>query len=228
MKNWFSDFEACLNGGKASSDLVGAGSADSERAMAHYRFQHQAKMKEAVEVTFPALLRHLGESWQDIWLAFWNQNDISPRSLDWFPEVFMKYFQTTSAPLWQKELARFEHHLDVHPWSHKTLSLYSSSTLSETSKIIMGNHELITFQTSVTQSYEENAPEEFRPETVLLWQKESGVFYRTMNEWELKVFTHLPMGVEVALEFAPEDPEAVGDFFKWLGSSHLIQGLQQD
>ncbi len=225
MKSWFSQFEECLKGGTASSDLIGAGTADSNRAMAHYRYQHQAKMKEAVEMTFSVLIKYLGDSWDNTWAAFWNQNEISPRSLDWFPEIFMNYFQTTTAPQWQKELARFEHHMDIHPWSNKVLPLNTSLTLQEDSKVVLGNHEMINFKAPVTDLYEENlTPDQDQHQIVLLWQKENAVYFRGMKEWEVKVFTSLPDGVDTALEHAPEDAEAVGEFFKWLGSSHLIQG----
>ncbi len=229
MKNWFSDFEVCLNGGNVSSDLIGAGSADSHRAMSHYRYQHQAKMKEAVEMTFPVLLKKLGSDWENEWRNFWNQNEISPRNLDWFPEVFFNYFLTTSAPLWQKELARFEHRLDIHPWTHKTLCLKAHLVLTEGSKVILGNYEILEFSAPVTEIYSaEETSDKDHPQTVLLWQKESGVYFRKMKAWEVEVFTSLDQGIDRALENALADETAVGEFFQWLGSSGLIQGLTQD
>ncbi len=87
-------------------------------------------MKEAVEDTFPKLLEKVGEDWENIWIAFWDQNKISPRSLDWFSEVFLNYFMTTSHPLWMKELARFEYRLDSHPWTHPALPLKTDFVLS--------------------------------------------------------------------------------------------------
>jgi hypothetical protein len=229
MKNWFSQFEECLNGEKAPADLIGAGTADSDRAMAHYRYQHISKMKEAVEVTFPVLLRYLGNDWQETWESFWKQNEVSLRNLDWFPEVFMNYFLTTNAPIWQKELTRFEHHMDIHPWTNKVLTLNTSFVLDESSKVILGNYEILSFKAPVTELYnEDEISDKDESQMVLLWQKEDGIYFRVMKEWEQKVLTTLDQGVENALEHAPEDPEAVGEFFKWLGSSCLIQGLKQD
>lgn len=228
MKEWFDQFEACLRGSPASSDLIGAGTADADRAMGHYRYQYQAKQKEAVELTFPRLRKYLGEEWEMTWKTFHGQNDISPRSLDWYPEVFLNYFLSTTAPLWMKELARFEHRLDIHPWSHRTLSLKAELVPDEESKIIPGNHEIISFAAPVVDLfYERRAPVD-SPQTVLLWQKESGVYFRLMQSWELDVFQALPLGVERALQYAPEDPEAVGEFFRWLGSSCLIQDLKRE
>jgi hypothetical protein len=228
MKNWFSEFEGCLKGDSPSADLIGGGRADSARAMAHYRYQHLAKMKEAVEVTFPALLRLLGDDWKKTWDLFWAQNETSPRSLDWFPEVFLNYFLSTSSPLWLKELARFEHHLDIHPWTHKPLSLKADLVPDEKSKVVIGHHEVLSFHAPVTELYRESFDDKETPELVLMWQKESGVFFRKMSDWEMRVFNSLDQGMGAALEHASDDPEAVGEFFRWLGSSCLIQGLKRD
>jgi hypothetical protein len=218
MKDWFS---------RITADLIGAGTATPEEAMAHYRYQHETKLKEAVEVTFPVLLKKLGPEWNGLWKAFREENKISPRNLDHFPEVFLNYFFTTSASTELKELARFEHRLDTHPWTHQTLPLKTDFTFAENSRIVLGSHEVISFSAPVTRMYDEKEPGT-DSETVLLWQKESGTFYRTLSAWELDVFLALPEGVEQALELAPEDPAVVSDFFQWLGSSCLIQGLKED
>lgn len=227
MKNWFNSFEECLRGGNATSDLIGAGTADAERAMRHYRFQHEMKLKEAVEETFPVLLKNIGNEWDGIWSTFHAQNEISPRSLDWFPEVFLNYFLKSSHPLWMKELARFEHAMDVHPWSHPALSLKSDLALSEDSCVHLGKYEVLKFMAPVISLYEEEEAELSDELTLILWQKEDGTYYRAMKDWEVSVLSKLHLGVEAALEEAPEDPEEVGEFFQWLGSSCLMQRLSQ-
>lgn len=226
MKNWFSSFEECLRGSAAPSDLVGAGTADAERAMRHYRFQHEAKMKEAVEETFPMLLKNLGDQWENIWNEFHAQNEISPRSLDWFPEVFLHFFLKSAHPEWMRELARFEHVLDVHSWNHPALTLRTDLVPSGESCVHTGKYEVLSFKAPVSDLYEEEEVTDFnRLQTLIIWQKEDGTFYRAMEEWELSVLSKLHLGMEAALEDAPEDPEKIGKFFQWLGSSCLIQRL---
>jgi hypothetical protein len=226
MKEWFDKFEETLCGQRPSADLIGAGTSSAERAMAHYRYQHSAKLREAVEDTFPVLLQRLGEEWNGVWKTFIAQNEISPRSLDWFAEVFLNYFVNTDAPLWQKELARFEHRLDIHPWSNRALRPRPELLPTEESCVHLGNHEIVRFKVNVAAIYH-GGEVSGGSESVLLWQKEDGVYFRAMKEWELNVLTKLSLGVGVALEEAPEDPEAVGEFFQWLGSSCLIQKITQ-
>ncbi|MFL5785384.1 MAG: putative DNA-binding domain-containing protein [Bacteriovoracaceae bacterium] len=226
MKEWFDKFEETLRDGNPSSDLIGAGTSGAEKAMAHYRYQHRAKLREAVEDTFPVLVKRMGNEWNEVWNAFISQNKISPRSLDWFPEVFLNYFIKTDAPLWQKELARFEHRMDIHPWSNRPLSPRLELEMDEDSCVHLGNHEIVRFKVGVTEIYRDGEVKG-GSESVLLWQKQDGVYFRAMKEWELNVLTKLSLGVGVALEEAPEDPEAVGEFFQWLGGSHLIQKITQ-
>ena len=228
MKNWFDSFEESLRGNFAPSDLIGAGAADAERAMRHYRFQHEAKLRESVEDTFPMLLKFLGDDWENIWDTFHAQNEISPRSLDWFPEVFLNYFLKSAHPLWMKELARFEHVLDVHAWNHPALPLRSDLVMTESSCIHLGKFETVKFHSPVIDLYEgEEVTDHDSACTLLIWQKEDGTYYKAMKGWELSVLAKLSQGVEVALEDAPEDAEAVGEFFQWLGSSCLIQRLSE-
>jgi hypothetical protein len=224
MKEWFETFEETLRGEKPSADLIGACSAGAEKAMAHYRYQHNAKLREAVEDTFPVLIQRLGNEWEEVWKSFAAQNDISPRSLDWFPEVFLNYFVKTDAPLWQKELARFEHRLDIHPWTNRALRPRPELVPTEESCVHLGNHEIVRFKVGVTSIYHGQVVKG-GSESAILWQKEDGVYFRAMKEWELNVLTKLSLGVGLALEEAPEDPEAVGEFFQWLGGSHLIQKI---
>lgn len=228
MKDWIQRFEAAVNGGPVPEDIIGAGKASARKALGHYRFQHEAKMKEAVEETFPALLTHLRDSWEEVWKKFWQENPVSPRSLDWFPEIFLRHFLTTDSPRWQKELARFEHVMDVHPWNHLNLLPREGLVPTEDSRIVLGNHEIVSFRAPVTKLYDGEAVEEFEEEeSVVIWQKDGGVYYRALTDWELRVFRKLSVSVEDALTEAPEDPEAVGEFFQWLGSSCLIQELKR-
>ncbi len=220
MKTWFENFFST-----PGKDLIGAGTASSERAMNHYHFQHQAKMKEAVEATFPKLVGHMGEDWEKAWKIFFTQNTISPRNLDWFPEVFLNHFTTTSFPVWMKELARFEHRLDIHPWHHPALSLKTDFVLSEDAKVILGKFEVISFLAPVSEIYDEETTSFETKENVLVWEKESGTHFRKMEDWEIDILMKLSEGVSSALEAAPEDEVKVGEFFQWLGSSALIQNV---
>ncbi len=226
MKDWFSQFEASLNGKNASTDLVGAGSADRDSAVAHYRFQHRAKKQEAVEETFPMLLKYFGEEWSQVWGAFLKQNEHSPRNLDWFPEVFLSYYLTTDAPLEMRELARFEHRMDVHPWNHPALTVQEGLTFSEESCLQLGKYEVLPFLAPVIDLYEEEI-KSCQEVTLILWQKEDGTYYRAMKDWELNVLQKLSAGVGLALEQACDDEKEVAEFFQWLGSSCLIQGLAE-
>ncbi len=228
LKQWFESFENCLDGGPTPKDIIGAGTSDPKTAMDHYRFQHEAKYREAVEDTFPVLLRFLGDSWEKIWQSFWEENSSSPRSLDWVSEVFLNYYQKTASPMAMKELARFEHAMDIHPWRHRLLELRSEFVLTEDSRVFLGNHEILSFEADVTSIYEE-APEFVEKKVyVIIWQKDDGVYYRRLMEWERSVLSKLSLGVEYALEEATDDPVEVGEFFQWLGSSHLIQDVRQE
>lgn len=184
-------------------------------------------MKEAIEITFPKLLTHLKIDWENVWDLFWKQNKISPRNLDWFPEIFLNYFTTCDAyPLWMKELARFEQRLDSHSWNHPALTLKTDLMLSDEAKVILGKFELITFSAPVSEIYDEENTNPELKENVLLWEKESGTHFRQMMDWEIEILMKLPEGVSVALESAPDDSEKVGEFFQWLGSSSLIQNVE--
>lgn len=220
--SWFADFEVSLRGDKGSEDLVGAGSADAERSLRHYRYQHQAKLREAVEETFPVLVKKLGAAWNLEWQDFWQTNPICPRSLDFFPGVFLQHWVQTSIPIELKELARFEYLMDVHPWTHERLSVSPLEALGEDSKIILAPLDIQHFSVSVTNLYEEK-PLVAGRQTVLLWLREDGLRYRALEDWEEKVLQRLSEGVDVALAEAPEHPEAISSFFQWLGQSGLIQ-----
>lgn len=222
--NWFEDFEASLRGKKASGDLVGAGSADAERSLKHYRYQHQAKLREAVEETFPMLVKTLHDSWSGEWNAFWQTRPECPRSLDYFSEVFLQYWLKRDVALELKELARFEYQMDIHPWTHQRLSLMPLAGLGEESKVSLAPLDVQKFAVEVTRFYEEKAFEH-KEENVLLWLREGGLRYRVLQSWEEQILRRLPEGVAVALEAAPDDAEAIGEFFQWLGQSGLIQSI---
>lgn len=223
MKSWFDTFTVALDGGEVSRDLIGAAKASAEMAIGHYRFQHQAKVRDAVEDTFPVLLKFLGEEWNNVWDNFWQQNEISPRSLDFFPEVFVNYFCKTNALLQLKELARFEHDLDIYPWTHGRLDPVENFQIQEDSRIDLGPFELKTYEASVTTLYTDETARALESEQVLLWMKGDAAHFRRMKGWELSVLQNLSKGVEKALEFASDDSEEVKSFFNWLGSSHLVR-----
>ena len=222
--SWYADFEASLRGDQGSEDLVGAGTADAERSLKHYRYQHQAKLREAVEDTFPSLVKHLGESWRGEWKTFWQTMPECPRSLDYFGEVFLRYWQQSTATLELKELARFEYLMDIHSWTHKRLSVFPLEAMSEESKVILAPLAVHRFSTAVTQLYEEKSFQSGE-QSVLLWLREDGLRYRVLQDWEERILQRLHEGVSVALQEAPDDAEAIGAFFQWLGQSGLIQAI---
>lgn len=227
MKSWYENFESALKEGSVSRDLIGAGKASSEEAMKHYQFQHRAKRKEAIEDTFPALRKKLGPDWENVLDEFLSSGRASPRNLDWLPGNFCSFFQESLAGSHLKELARFEHHLDIHAWTHKELSHRPELIPDESSVIVLGKHELLRFKAPVSVLYEDGDPESLQTtETVIVWQKESGTYFRSLEDWELSVLEHLEMGLGQALTNAPEDTAAVGSFFEWLGGSCLIQELR--
>lgn len=221
MNKWFKDFSQSLLGEKVSTDLIGAGSSNSESAMAHYRFQHQAKVKEAIEETFPVLMNLL--DWEEEWEKFWQEKEESPRSLDFLPGVFLKYLENSKVPEALVELARFELDLETYSWNHGSQSHLQHENFSEESSFELGDYEVKTYKAPVTQIYEEEKILGLDVEKVLLWHRGESVHYRSMAEWELKVLDLLRSSVGEALEAAPEDAKAVGEFFSWLGSSHLIR-----
>lgn len=222
--NWYVDFESSLRGEKGSADLVGAGSADAERSLKHYRYQHQAKLREAVEDTFPSIVKQVGESWDGEWKKFWLTQPQCPRSLDFFSGVFLEYWLKTPHSLELKELARFEYQMDIHPWTHKRLNVFPLEAMSEEAKVLLAPLDIQRFAVSVTDLYEEKVAKS-EEQIVLLWLREDGLRYRELEAWEETVLRRLPEGVAVALEEAPEDAEAIGAFFQWLGQSGLIHAI---
>lgn len=222
MKNWFSEFTEALKGNDPSPDLLGAGKNSGARVLQHYRWQHEAKIRESVEETFPELLRFLGKEWENIWENFWESAPASPRSLDWFPGVFLQYYLTSNAPLHLKELARFEGILDEYPWTHLSGEAPAGFVPDLSMKLSLSDHEIHRFEAPVSALYENTGESVDVRETLVIWMKSDGVYYRRLLPWEEAVFRKIPLGIEEALEEAPEDPEAVGEFFTWLGSSGLL------
>ncbi len=216
---WFEDFSQ----GVASVDLIGAGSASAAEALAHYQYQHQAKMQEAVEETFPVFKRMKNSEWKDLWKKFWDSKPSSPRSLDYLGEEFLEFMKGHHAL--EAELVRFEWRLETLPWSIKRLPAGDLSGLSGDSRLELHRYEVEDFKTPITKIYEEENWQTGTGERVLFWMKESGVHYSSMEEWELVVLAQLPSGVETALASAPEDEQKVSEFFQWLGQSGLVKAV---
>lgn len=225
MNNWFENFKQAVTSGSALSDIKGAGNASAETALGHYRFQHEAKVKEAIADTFPVLLSYLKQEWDEIWNSFWKQNTVSPRSLDFFPEVFLTFFLSESFAPRLQELARFEFHLEIFPWTHTSLWPVQVGDLQENSRLELGPFEIRNYTYQVTELYDGSEEEVSHPETILLWMKGDSVNYRVMKDWEIKVLQNLPQGMNEALEFASENAQEVTDFFQWLGTSNLIRQI---
>ncbi|HXH74270.1 MAG TPA: putative DNA-binding domain-containing protein [Bacteriovoracaceae bacterium] len=226
MREWFDQFTSSLKGAVASRDLIGAGTANAEIAVDHYRYQHRAKVKEAIEDTFPELLRLLGKDWKGYWDEFWKTNPASPRSLDFYPEGFLNHFLMTNAPAHLKQLARFEHFLDIHPWTHGPLDVINLNTMCEESCLTLAPLDVRHFTAPVVGLYQEIENLDLNEEQqVIIWVTPKGTKFRVMQEWELKVMSQLHLGVGIALQEAPEDADAVSTFFQWLGKSGLIRDL---
>jgi hypothetical protein len=223
MSKWFDSFAASLRSEALSSDLIGAGKASAEDAMAHYRFQHQQKIKEAVESSFPALLEQLKDQWPECWKAFWNTHPGSPRSLDFYPDVFLNNFLASNVSQAMKDLASFERQLEIFAWEHKYFSPCEIQGLSETSRLELIDYKVLSYTTDVIGSYQNK--ETCIPQKILIWLNADGVQFKSLHDWELKVLSELPQGLGLALESAPEDQSGVTNFFGWLASSGLVKKI---
>lgn len=227
MENWYNVFASALLGGQDSRDLIGAGTVSAKKAIAHYRYQQKEKVREAIEDTFPSLRRLASESWSELWNSFYTQNRNSPRSLDFISQVFLNFIQDCDVPIHWKELAKFEYALEVHPWSHRQLEPVSLVGISKDSRLFFGEIDVQTFNTAVVEIYEEQIVEVLaRSEKILIWLISNTVHYRRMEAWELHLLENLSHGVEKAMEYAPDDAEAVEKFFLWLGQSNLVQEIR--
>lgn len=224
MNQWFEHFASSLAGAEISSDLVGAGSALPQKALEHYRYQHETKIREAVESTFMKLVKSSGAQWAQTWKSFRETHPASPRSLDWYPQLFLDYYLSSQAPHHLKELARFEQAMDVHPWTHRCPAPVSLEGMTADSRLVIAPLDLHYFAAPVSELYqEEDGIDLTAAQNILLWMKDDGVHFRVMQEWELRVLENVLLGINEALEHAPQEPEAVGRFFKWLGESCLIR-----
>jgi hypothetical protein len=223
MKEWFSNFKTSMFGDFASSDLIGAGNSSPEEALDHYRFQHEEKIKETVESTFSELVQRLDDQWGPFWDDFWKTRPLSPRSLDFYPQLFLHYVLSSELPSQLQELTQFEHILDTYSWSHAPVKPCSLENLSGQSRILLGEYELIDFKTPVIETFL-NTPTDLTQDgyKVLFWLTNKGVEFRAMKPWEIEVLKRLDQGIGHALESAPEDPEAVNALCHWLASSGLI------
>lgn len=226
MKDWFEEFHRGLKSSTTPSDLVGAGKASAAEAFDHYRYQFRIKVKESVLETFPGTVKLLGEDWEYTWKKYLSREVPSPRSLDWVPEDFLNFFLETDADFHLKELARFELAMDIHPWTHPRLSRTSLEGMDEEASLVLAPLDLRFYQAPVTRLHQGLEYSDIAaPQNVLIWMRDDGLNYRVMQDWELKVLETLPSSVAEALEHAPEDEEAVSDFFRWLGESCLIRQI---
>lgn len=224
MKAWFDEFHKALLDGSIPTDLIGAGKASAEEALAHYRYQHEVKIRESVESTLPSLVRHLNEEWNEVWKTFRTFHAPSPCSLDWYPQVFLNYYMTSTAPPPLKELARFEQAMDQHPWTHPKLLSVALESMDSDSRLILAPLDVHRFKAPVVKLYRGEEPETLdTPQDVLIWMRDDGVHFRVMQEWELKVLENVSRSIGEALEHAPEDEEEVSEFFTWLGKSSIIR-----
>lgn len=221
--NWFAAFAEALREGSSGPELVGANGASGEAVMAHYRFQHQDKIRDAIEVSFPRTKEVMGEDWERLWSSFWASRPGSPRSLDFFGEAFYTFALPRLTRLEHRELLRFEWALEIHPWTHERLSVVPLPELAEETRLTLAPLDVQEFSVAVTELYQSDAPVEAERQRVLFWMKESGLHFRALAAWEEAVLHKLPEGLGVALEAAPEDEAAVATFFQWLGASGLIR-----
>lgn len=223
--SWFNQFkDSILNNGEISSDLIGAGGSTAETSLNHYRYQHQQKIKEAIEATYPLLIRKLDYEWHRVWNEFWNSRPHSPRSLDFFPDVFLEHIQQQNIALELKELARFERAIDIYPWKTVPVIACPIEGISESSIIKLSPYDLMQFKAPVIDYFNETASESCSVKIyqVIIWLTDDGVEFRNLDDWELSVLIKLDQGIGVAIEGVKQTEEKITDFFKWLASSGLI------
>lgn len=221
--NWFESFRASMLEGSAGPELVGANGASSARVLAHYRFQHQDKIRDAIELSFPRTKELMGEAWEGLWEAFWASKPVSPRSLDFLSGVFFEFALPRIPALELREVLRFEWFMEAHPWTHERLNVLPLPELLEVTRLLIAELDVREFSVAVTELYQTDAPVKHQAQRVLFWMKDSGLHFRALADWEEVVLRKLPDGLGVALEAAPEDAAAVATFFQWLGSSGLIR-----
>ncbi|MFP5489933.1 MAG: putative DNA-binding domain-containing protein [Bacteriovoracia bacterium] len=221
--NWFEQFKLGMKGENPTLDLIGAKSASAQIALEHYRYQHQSKIREAIEETFPQTKIHMGEKWESLWTSFWESKPHSPRSLDFFGEVFLQFIMGNEKDLATCELARFEWAMEIHPWTHERLKVLPLPSMDEETKLVLAPLDIQEFSYPVMELYQTQEIGDHASQRILFWMKESGLHFRRLTRWEEDVLKALPFGLGLALEHAPEDQEAVAAFFQWLGSSGLVQ-----
>jgi len=223
---WFDEFARSLRGADVAVDLVGAGDASAERAMAHYRFQHRAKIQEALEDHFGVLKSVLGEKWESLWSDFWDSQPASPRSLDFFGEVFLSWLHKTHEPVAIKELARFEHALEVHDWTQIVYPLVQLTELTGDERIELVSQNFQTYEVKVAESYQKRTiAEREEKQHIYIWLTSTGTHYRAMSAWEIELMKKLPQGLGAALDSTRVDESGLAEFFQWLGSSGAIRSM---
>lgn len=222
--SWFAQFKQSMKGEKPASDLIGAKSTSAIIAMEHYRYQHESKIRDAIEETFPQTKLYMGDKWESLWIMFWKSNPHSPRSLDFFGEVFLDFMLNQVNDLATRELARFEWAMEIHPWTHERLKVMPFLPMDEETKLVLAPLDIQEFSYPVMQLYQADEMGEISSQRILFWMKESGLHFRRLDRWEEDVLKALPFGLGVALEHASDDQTAVAVFFQWLGSSGLVQG----
>lgn len=225
MKGWFDNFTAALEGSGPSSDLIGAGAASASEAISHYRYQHQIKIQETIESSFSVLRERFPDIWDELWEEFWSSGPASPRSLDFFPDVFLEYVLASPAANHFKDLAKFERCLEKYSWTNTSRPHCSLEAISGESKLELCLFEVWKFSTPVIGRYEGQDADCLRASTVMVWISEKGVQYRETEAWEIDVLKHLDLGINRSLEWAPEEPEKVSLFFQWLGSSGMVVSI---
>lgn len=227
--NWFHYFkDSILNESKASDDLIGANGSLAEVSLEHYRFQHQQKIKEAVEATYPILVKKLGSEWNMAWNNFWGSRPHSPRSLDFYPDVFLDYFQNQDAPLALKELAFFERAIDTYSWNHVPIKACSIAEISASSIIELTDYDILEFRTPVIDSFNELPLEKIETKKyhTMIWITHDGVEFRYLEYWELSLLKKLNEGIGIALEGLDRSEEEVISFFRWLAGAGLILKIE--
>jgi len=225
--NWFEQFKHSMKGANPTNDLIGAKSASALIALEHYRYQHESKIRDAIEDTFPQTKIHMREKWEVLWTSFWESKPHSPRSLDFFGEVFLVFMLGHVKDLSTRELARFEWAMEIHPWTHERLKVKALPAMTEDTKLILAPLDIQEFSYPVMELYQAVVINDHASQRILFWMKESGLHFRRLILWEEDVLKALPFGLGVALEHAPDDQESVAAFFQWLGSSGLVQGSEE-
>jgi len=227
MNKFFDNFSIALKQGDFKQlKIKPANGADIERVMNHYRYQFSSKVEDSLADTFVVLKEKLAERWKIVVEDFLKSCLDSPRSLNLVPAQFLNWLKENDKLSFQeKELAIFENEIDIFSWTHMTGEPASLNGLDENSVLELYPYKKLNFETDVYSYYHNENPKGVLP--LILWQTESGVYFRRVEEWQFQLLKDLQtLGLGASIErcrfIEPADLQA---FFVWLGQSGLVKSI---